>query len=153
MLCVDGHNLRTIGLDHDGVTRNQQSAPVLRKGEFDLGVHAWKQLTVAVRDLQLGQQRARRGIERAGSADDSGVERLLRNFAKRDGAVLSGSHRARVGLRNGNVDAECVSLRHVEERGVLTAIAGSDERPVIDIARGYDAGEGRDDLLEALQLF
>ena len=110
-------------------------------------------LPSVLRDLQLGQQRPRCRIERAGGADDFRNERLVRNFAKRHSRVLVRLDRGRVSLRNGNINAQRVGLRDAEERLALTRAARGNEHAVIDSARSDDAGKRCDDLLKPLRFF
>ena len=75
----------------------------------------------------------------------------LWNLAKTDRRLLSGADCARVTFGNGNVDAQQVCLGEAKERCALTIVAaGCDQRAVIDVARGYDTSERRNDFLEAL---
>src|SRR4051812_28639078 len=79
------------------------------------------------------------------------MKHLVRDLAEGYGRILAGTDRARVCFRNTDVDAQGICLCDAEQRGALTA-AGYDESAVVDVARGDDAGKGRDDFLEALQL-
>ena len=65
--------------------------------------------------------------------------------------LLPGLHELRVRLRHVDVDAQRVGLREHEQRAAGAA-AGIDQVADVDVAPRDDAGERRDDALEALQL-
>ena len=133
--------------------------------EVYLSVHSGQQLAVPVRHLHFHEQRAGAGIERTG-----GSRYLAGKFAS--GIFVHGklgghpdADTGRVRLRDADQNPYGADLRHAEHfvtvggsdachahgRSALTRPGSGDQRAVIDIAGGHNAGEWRLYGLERLQ--
>src|SRR6185437_15909646 len=128
---------------------DQRLARAARQLEVDLGVRARVELARVVVDVDLHQQGAEGGVDGVRGADDLAGEASARELGDREGRGHARDGGPRVDLRHVHVDAQHLVGGEVKK---LAARAGVDQRADVDVARGDDAVEGGEHVLEAGQL-
>ena len=99
---------------------------------------------------EFDQQRARFLVDRMRGRVDCGVEGAVGIFGQFEGRLHAVLHRSRIGLRHGYVDAHLMNVGDREQGPAIVRVR-LDQRPDIDIARGDDSVERRDDVGERFQ--
>ncbi len=143
---------RLLVAEHQRLVGDERVALRLLALEPDLRVHARQERAVGVGQLDLGQHRARRRVERLGEARDPPLEHPARELVEGDQRGVPQPHKRRVRLGGVDVDAEPVDPGQDQHRRRRRGRAGGGrrhEKARVVVARDHDARERRPELLVA----
>src|SRR5271170_6209050 len=120
--------------------------------EVHLSERARQQTTVLVRDIDLCQQSARRGINRLRRAYYFAEELLAGKLLQRNSGLVANLDKRRVRLRDARINPQGIDACHTKQFGAAGTRASVDQRAGINVTACEHAAEWRVDVLKALQL-
>src|SRR5580700_8883629 len=108
---------------------------------MDLGVGAWHQLRLGIRDIDFHQQRMRSDRNRVTVTYYCSIKLLVRKSAHVKRCLLTIGDLLAVSFWNCHECTDHIDLRHAEQFKPCTAVTGVDQVSYIRVALRDDAGE------------
>ena len=130
---LDHGDLQAVAIEDDGVGGHQQRRCLARNVKLDRAIGPGRQRAVGIRNVDLGQQRSRAGLQRVGDPRHLAGEGAVGDLGNAHDCLDPGSQPERLVLRHIDLGADHVALHDGEHERAARRI-GLHEAAHVDVA-------------------